>query len=597
MLRISAAPILASALLLLASSARPQNVPAASVEDRHKALQALFQQFWDEQLEYAPEFASTIGDKRFNDRVTDRSVKAYNDHLGRERALLLKLAAIDPTGLNDQDKISQELLIRQISEDDEASGFKEWEMPINQMGGIYSEYPQLVEQLSFETVKDYEDWIARLKAIPGAFDQVITNMSMGIDDHRVPPRFLLEKTLGNVKQLAEQKAEDSPLALPLKKFPASIGTPDQDRLKKDMLNVISKQVLPAYGRLAHFMEATYIPAGRAEPGIWSIPDGRKYYEFLIRQSTTTNLSADQIHQVGLDEVKRNETEELAIAQKLGFADLKTFRASLKANAKLHAKTGDELLQNYKSYLTPMQAKLPTLFGRLPKSPFEVLPVPEYLEKTSAAAYYEPGTPTGSRPGRLRIDAYNAADRNLFEVESTAYHEGLPGHHMQIAISQEQDGVPEFRKYALYGAFVEGWALYSERLGKELGLYQDPYSDYGRLESDNLRAIRLVVDTGVHSGHWTRQQMVDFFHDHSSISETEIQAEVDRYIAWPAQALSYKVGQLKILELRDRAKKALGDKFDIRAFHDEVLDAGGLPLDVLDERINTWIKQGGGAAKN
>ena len=594
-MRISAAPILASALLLLASSARPQTVPAAS--DKAKALQALFQQFWDDELEYAPEFASIIGDKRFNDRVTDRSVKAYNDHLGRERALLLKLAAIDPTGLNDQDKISQELLIRQISEDDEASGFKEWEMPINQMGGIYSEYPQLVEQLSFETVKDYEDWIARLKAIPGAFDQVITNMSIGIDDQRVPPRFLLEKTLGNVKQLAEQKAEDSPLALPLKKFPASIGTPDQDRLKKDMLTVISKQVLPAYGRLAHFIEATYIPAGRAEPGIWSIPDGRKYYEFLIRQSTTTNLSADQIHQVGLDEVKRNETEELAIAQKLGFADLKTFRASLKTNAKLHAKTGDELLQTYKSYLTPMQAKLPTLFGRLPKSPFEVLPVPEYLEKTSAAAYYEPGTPTGSRPGRLRIDTFNAADRNLFEVESVAYHEGLPGHHMQVAISQEQDGVPEFRKYALYGAFVEGWALYSERLGKELGMYQDPYSDYGRLESDNLRAIRLLVDTGVHAGHWTRQQMVDFFHDHSSISETEIQAEVDRYIAWPAQALSYKVGQLKILELRDRAKKALGDKFDIRGFHDEVIDAGGLPLDVLDERINTWIKQGGGAAKN
>jgi uncharacterized protein (DUF885 family) len=597
LLRISAAPILASALLLLASSARPQKVPAASVEDRRKALQALFQQFWDEQLEYAPEFASTIGDKRFNDRVTDLSVKAYNDHLGRERALLLKLAAIDPTGLNDQDKISQELLIRQISEDDEASTFKEWEMPINQMGGIYSEYPQLVEQLSFETVKDYDDWVARLKAIPDAFDQVITNMSIGIDDHRVPPRFLLEKTLGNVKQLAEQKAEDSPLALPLKKFPAAIGAPDQDRLKKDILSVISKQVLPAYGRLAHFIEATYIPAGRAEPGIWAIPDGRKYYEFLIRQSTTTSMSADQIHQVGLDEVKRNESEELAIAQKLGFADLKTFRGSLKTNAKLHAKTGDELLQTYKSYLTPMQAKLPTLFGRLPKSPFEVLPVPQYLEKTSAAAYYEPGTPTGSRPGRLRIDAYNAADRNLFEVESTAYHEGLPGHHMQIAISQEQDGVPEFRKYGFYGAFVEGWALYSERLGKELGLYQDPYSDYGRLESDNLRAIRLVVDTGVHAGHWTRQQMVDFFHDHSSISETEIQAEVDRYIAWPAQALSYKVGQLKILELRDRAKKALGDKFDIRAFHDEVLDAGGLPLDVLDERINAWIKQGGGVAKN
>jgi uncharacterized protein (DUF885 family) len=581
----------------MAPQARPQNpaVPA-SVEDQRKTLNALFQQYWDDQLEYAPEFASVIGDKRFNDRIKDESVKAYNDHLGRERTLMLKLAAVDTTGLSDQEKVSQQLLIRQISEDDEAAGFKEWEMPINQMGGIYSDYPQLVEQLSFETVKDYEDWIARLKAMPNAFDQVITNISIGIDDHRVPPKFLLEKTLENVKQLASQKAEDSPLSMPVKKFPASIAAPDQERLKKDILTIIGKQVLPAYGRLAHFIEGTYIPAGRAEPGIWSTPDGRTFYEFLIRRSTTTNMTADQIHQVGLDEVKRNETEELAIAQKLGFADLKAFRATLKTNAKLHPKTGDELLQAYRSYLTPMQAKLPTLFGRLPKAPFEVLAVPEYLEKTSASAYYEPGTPDGSRPGRLRVNTYKAADRNLFEAESTAYHEGLPGHHMQISISQEQTGVPEFRKYGFYTAFVEGWALYSERLGKDLGLYQDPYSDYGRLEDDQERAIRLVVDTGVHAGHWTRQQMVDFFHDHSSIAEDEVQAEVDRYIAWPSQALAYKIGQLKILELRDRAKKALGDKFDIRGFHDQVIDAGALPLDLLQQRIDAWIASQTGASK-
>ena len=577
-----------AAALLLAPSARPQNAIPAPVEERRKALNALFQQFWDEQLEYSPEFASIIGDKRFTDRITDQSVKAYNEHLAHEQALLLKLAAVDTTGLSDQEKTSQQLLIRQISDDEEASEFKEWEMPINQMGGIYSDYPQLVEELSFEMPKDYDDWIGRLKAIPNAFDQVITNMSIGIDDHRVPPKFLLEKALGNVKQLAGQKPEDSPLSMPLKKFPASIPAPDQERIKKEMLAVIGKQVLPAYARLAHFLEVTYIPAGRTDPGIWALPDGGKYYQFLIRRTTTTNMTADQIHQVGLDEVKRNESEELAIAQKLGFADLKAFRASLKTTPKLHPKTGEELLDAYRGYLTPMKAKLPTLFGRLPKAPFEVASVPDYLEKTSAGAYYEPGTPDGSRPGRLRINTWNAPDRNLFEVESTAYHEGLPGHHMQISISQEQTGVPEFRKYGFYTAFVEGWALYAERLGKDLGLYQDPYCDYGRLESDNLRAIRLVVDTGVHAGHWTRQQMVEFFHDHSSISETEVQAEVDRYISIPSQALAYKIGQLKILELRDRAKKALGDKFDIRAFHDQVIDAGALPLDVLDERINAWI---------
>ena len=584
-------------LLTLALPARPQNTPAPSVDDRRKALNALFQQYWDTLLEFAPEFASVIGDKRFNDKIEDQSVKALNEYLARESALLLKLASIDTTGMNDQEKVSQRLLIQQIADEEEAAGFKEWEMPINQMEGIYSEYPQLVEELSFETAKDYDDWIARLRAMPAAFDQVITNMSIGMDDHRVPPRFLLEKTLVNVKQLAGQKPEESPLSSPLKKFPASIAAADQERIKKEMLAAIEKQVLPAYSRLARFIEVTYIPAGRAEPGISALPDGAKYYQFLIRHTTTTNLTAEQIHQIGLDEVKRNDEEETAIAKKLSFADLKSFRASLKANAKLHPASAAAILDAYRSYLTPMQAKLPTLFGRLPKAPFEVAAIPDYLEKTSASAYYEPGTPDGSRPGRLRINTYQATDRNLYEVESTAYHEGIPGHHMQVSISQEQTGVPEFRKFGGYTAFVEGWALYAERLGKDLGLYQDPYSDYGRLEGDQERAIRLVVDTGVHAGGWTRQQMVDFFHDHSSIAETEVQSEVDRYIAWPSQALAYKVGQLKILELRDHAKKVLGDKFDIRAFHDQVIDSGALPLDVLDERINAWIAAQNGATKN
>jgi uncharacterized protein (DUF885 family) len=589
---------LLAALLLMVPSARPQTAALAPVEDRRKAMNAVFHDSWEDNLEHTPEFASILGDKRWNDKISDRSVKAFNEGLAREQAFMLRLAAIDPTGFTDQEKISRELLLRSITQDEESAEFKEWEMPVNQMGGIYSDYPQLVEQLSFTGVKDYDDWIARLRAIPNAFDQVTTNMSIGMDDHRVPPKLLLEKTLDQVKQLANQKPEDSPLAMPLKKFPAAIPAPEQERIKQEMLAVIGKQVLPAYQHFAHFMEVTYIPAGTTEPGISALPDGAKYYQFLIRRTTTTDLTADQIHQIGLDEVKRNEADELAIAQKLGFKDLAALRATIKTNPKLHPASGEALLNAYRSYLIPMQAKLPTLFGRLPKAPFEVAPVPDYLEKTSAAAYYEMGTPDGSRPGRLRIDTWNAADRNLFEVESTAYHEGIPGHHMQIAIAQEQTGVPEFRKYGFYTAFVEGWALYAERLGKDLGLYQDPYSDYGRLESDNLRAIRLVVDTGVHAKHWTRQQMVDFFHDHSSISETEVQAETDRYIAWPSQALAYKIGQLKILELRDRAKKALGEKFDIRAFHDQVIDAGALPLDELDDRINTWIagqKAGGSAA--
>ena len=590
MLRIQFPALPTAALFLLSvMPARPAKAAAvAPVEERRAALNGLFQQYWDETLEHRPEFASTIGDKRYNDKLTDYSVKAENEWLEREQNLMLRLAAVDPAGFTDAEKTSRELLLRRIADDEEGAEFKEWEMPVNQMGGIYSEYPQLVAELSFTAVKDYDDWIARLRAIPDAFDQVTTNMSIGMDDHRIPPKYLLEKTLEQVKQLASQKPEDSPLAMPLKKFPATIPAAEQERIKQEMLGVIGKRVLPAYTRFAHFLEVSYIPAGRAEPGISSLSDGAKYYEYLIRRTTTTDLTAEKIHQIGLDEVKRDEADMLAIAQKLGFQDLKSFRASLKSNPKLKATSRESLLDAYRGYLGPMQAKLPSLFGRLPKAPFEVTAVPDYLEKTSAPAYYEAGSPDGSRPGRLRIDTYNATDRNLYAVESIAYHEGLPGHHLQISIARELTDVPTFRKYGRYTAFSEGWGLYAERLGKDVGFYQDPYSDYGRLEADIWRAIRLVVDTGVHSQHWTRQQMVDFFHDHSAIDETSIQAEVDRYIAWPSQALAYKIGQLKILELRDRAKKELGDKFDIRAFHDQVLDAGAMPLDLLDERITGWI---------
>lgn len=585
-------PFLAVSALLLFVSTPPllaqTGAAAASFDASRKALNAVFDDYWQDNLKHSPEFASAIGDTRYNDQITDYSVKAFNDGVAREQGYLLRLAAIDVTGLTDQEKISRELLLRKFAQDEEAADFKEWEMPINQMGGVHTTYPQLAAQLSFTTVKDYDDWIGRLHAIPTAFDQVTTNMSIGMDDHRVPPKYLLQKVLDQVKGLANEKPEDSPLALPLKNFPAAISADEQARIKTEMLDAISKEVQPAYLRFARFLQVSYIPAGRDNPGIDSLPDGAAYYKFLIRRTTTTDLTPEQIHQIGLDEVKKDEAEMLAIAQKLGFANLASFRASLKTNPKLHPASAEALLAAYRGYLTPMQAKLPQLFGRLPKAPFEVAAVPDFLEKTSAPAYYEAGTPDGSRPGRLRIDTYNFADRNLDSVEDIAYHEGIPGHHLQISIAQELDNVPAFRKFQQYTAYTEGWGLYAERLGKDVGFYQDPYSDYGRLEADNWRAIRLVVDTGVHSQHWTRDQMIQFFHDHSAIDETSIQSETDRYIAWPSQALAYKIGQLKILELRERAKTALGAKFDIRAFHDQVLDAGALPLDVLSDCIDAWI---------
>src|ERR1039458_5209283 len=386
--------VLALLLLVCVSALRAQApsvppVPAASTEANRKALNAVFQDYWEDNLKHDPEFASSLGDKRYNDQISDYSVKAVNEGLAREQNFLLRLADIDPAGLTDQEKISRELLLRHFAEDEEAAEFKQWEMPMNQMGGIQTTYPQLVAQLSFATVKDYDDWIARLHAIPKAFDQVATNMSIGMEDHRVPPKYLLAKALDQVKQLAGEKPEDSPLALPLKKFPAAIKAAEQERIKAEMLDAIGKEVQPAYQRFARFLEVSYIPAGREQPGISALPDGAKYYRFLIRRRTTTDLTAEQIHQIGLDEVKRDEAEMLVIAQKLGFADLKSFRASFKSNPRLHPASAEALVEAYRGYKTQMQAKLPQLFGRLPKAPLEVAIVPDYLQKTMYPAYYEP----------------------------------------------------------------------------------------------------------------------------------------------------------------------------------------------------------------
>ena len=348
-------------------------------------------------------------------------------------------------------------------------------------------------------------------------------MSIGIEDHRVPPKFLLEKTLEQVKQLANQKPEDSPLALPLKSFPASISAAQQERIKAEMLAAIGKQVLPAYMRFARFLEVSYIPAGRDEPGISALPDGAKYYQLPhSRKPPPPTSPPTRFTRSALTKSRKMKLTCSSSRRNSASPTCRAFRASLKVNPKLKPASAAALLDAYRGYLGPMQARLPQLFGHLPKAKFEVVPVPDYIEKSSAGAYYQAGTTDGTRPGRLFINTYNATDRNLDEVEATAYHEGIPGHHLQISIAQEMQKVPEFRKYENFTAYDEGWALYSERLGKDVGLYQDPYSDYGRLEEDILRAIRLVVDTGVHSQHWTRQQMVDFFHQHSAIEETEVQ---------------------------------------------------------------------------
>jgi uncharacterized protein (DUF885 family) len=592
-------PLCALTLAFNLASARPANgqaVPpaiaaAAQPQDaatRSREVARLFNDIWQDKLKHEPEYATYLGDKRYDAELTDYSPSAVNESLARGRGYIERLSMIETTGLPQQEQLSAELMLRSLIEDQEGAKFKEWEMPVNQYEGLQLDLPQLADHTAFDTVQDYDNYISRLGKVPLAFSQIMTNMQTGLDDHRTPPQYLMEKVLTETQSIAAQKPADSPFALPLKKFPASVSEGDRKRITDDLLNTIATRVLPSYQRFAKFLTVTYIPNCRKDPGIWALPDGDAYYAFRIRQSTTLDKSAAEIHQIGLDEVKRDETAMLAIVHQFGFTDLKTFAPALKTNPKEHPASADALLDAYKGYIAQMQPHLPELFGKLPKEKLEVIPMPSYMAPNQPQAFYDQGTPDGKRPGHVDVNLYNWADRSLSDVEAVAYHEGIPGHHLQISIQQELTDLPEFRKQSYYTAYTEGWALYSERLGKEIGFYKDPYSDYGRLEADMWRAIRLVVDTGVHSQHWTRQQMVDYFHQHSTLDETNVQSEVDRYIAWPAQALGYKMGQLKILELRERAKTALGPKFDLKAFHDVVLDSGALPLDVLEKQVDTWI---------
>ena len=562
--------------------------PTTSAADRSKELSKLFADIWEDTLKHNPEYASSLGDKRYNDQLSDYSAAAVNASLERGRKFIERLSLIDTTGLSEQEQLSAELMLRSLTEAQEGAHFKEWEMPVDQVNGFQLSFPHLLEDLTFTSVKDYDDYITRLRKMPLAFSQVMTNMDLGMGEGRMPPQYLLEKALTQTQAIASATAKDSLFSEPLKKFTKTITPAEQTRISADLLEAVATDVLPTYQRFAKFLSTTYIPRGRKDPGVWSLPDGEGYYAFRIRQSTTLDKSAAQIHQIGLDEVKRDEAEMLVIVHKLGFSDLKSFSAALKTNPKEHAQSKQQLLDLYTGYIYAMKPKLPELFGRLPKAPLEVIAMPDSIAPGSPPAYYDQGTADGKRPGHVDVNLLNFSDRLLTSVEVISYHEGVPGHHLQISIGQELTGLPEFRKQSYYTAYTEGWGLYSERLGKEIGFYQDPYSDYGRLEADMWRAIRLVVDTGVHSQHWTRQQMIDYFHEHSAIDEPTIQSETDRYIAWPAQALGYKMGQLKFLELRQRAQTALGSKFDLKSFHDEVLDSGALPMDILEKQVDAWI---------
>ena len=557
----------------------------APVRDRIVAQGKLFDEWYETDLRDFPERATAFGDYRYNDRLAEHSLKAIAERHKTEQEFLARLKAIPTDGFPDQDQLSHQLMARVLEQRIADFDLKEYEMPINQQNGIHTQLADLPLSVPFDSVKHYEDYIARLHQIPRVLRQTEEVLRAGMKDKLMPVRFLMEKLPAQCQGIIDA----DPFLLPTKKYPASISAKDQVRLTKQITEAINKDVIPAYTGFAEFLRTEYAPHGRTTLSVTSLPEGEERYENDIYGRTTTHLSPDEIHQIGLREVERIEKEMTAIAKQAGFADLAAFRASLKTNPKYIPTSAEQILDAFRHYIAQMEPKLPELFTLLPKSPVTVEAIPPF--QAAAATHYVTGTPDGKRPGRVVVATSNFRERSLIDDEATAYHEGIPGHHMQLSVQQQLTGLPKFRLHSLgFNAYVEGWALYAEQLGKEVGFYQDPVSDYGRLSSELFRAVRLVVDTGIHSKGWTRDQVVEYMRKSGAVDEPSIQSETDRYIAWPAQALSYKLGQLKIRELRERAQRELGPKFDIRAFHDEMLDGGTLPLDLLEARTDKWIAE-------
>ena len=556
---------------------------ASPVAVRVAAQNALFEQYYQDQLKASPEMATSFGDYRYNDQLDDDSLAAMARQHEADQVVVTRLKAIATDGFAEQDVLSHDLLVRTLTQRAEDYRFKDFEMPVSQMQGPHTGLADLPFEVPLDSVKHYEDYIARLHQIPRVFAQTTETLRAGLKDGLMPVKFLLEK----VPAQCDGVIKADPFLTPTKKYPASIPAEEQARLTREITAATNDEVLPAYRKFAAFIATEYAPHGRTTLSVTSLPDGEQRYLNNVRSRTTvSDLTPDQIHQLGLKEIDRIEAEMTVIAKKEGFADLASFRQSVKTNPKYKATSSQQIVDDFTKYIAQMQPKLTELFTYIPGSPVTVEPIPAF--QAAMATHYQTGTPDGKRPGRVSVATSNFADRLLVDDEATAYHEGIPGHHMQLSVAQQMTGLPKFRQHSHNSGYIEGWALYAEQLGKEVGFYQDPVSDYGRLSSELFRAVRLVVDTGIHSKGWTREQVVAFMRTSGAVDEPTIQSETDRYIAWPGQALSYKLGQLKFRELRERAKTELGPKFDLRTFHDEMLNGGVLPLDMLDARTNLWI---------
>src|SRR5438876_1149851 len=558
------------------------------LDDAAKTLHQLFASEWDYQMERHPTWASSLGDRRWNDRWEDLSLEAIEKDYQHRTRVLARLRAIDRSRLSPPDQLNYDLFSKDYDMAIEGHPYHWYLAPLNQRGGIQTA-DELADSLRFETLEDYEDWLARLRAFPAHADQTMALMREGMRERVMLPKVVMQRVPGQIDKQIVADPEASPFFKPFRHFPANIPEADRARLTRAAKDAIASGVIPAYRRFKQFFAADYLPACFDQVGVWQVPRGEELYAFSVRQFTTTNMTPKEVHELGLREVSRISSEMRTIIEKAGFTGTRAeFFKFLRTDPRFHYSSAADLFEAYKALAKGIDPNLVKVFKTLPRMPYGVEPIPDAVAPDTTTAYYRQPAADGSRAGTFYVNLYRPEERPKWEMTALALHESVPGHHLQIALAMEQGELPKFRRYGEYTAFVEGWGLYAESLGEDMGLYDDPYSKFGQLAYEMWRAVRLVVDTGIHSMRWDRQKAIDYFMENDPKTEIDITNEIDRYIAWPGQALAYKVGELKIKELRARAQSGLGEAFDLREFHDAVLKDGAVPLDVLERNVGTAI---------
>jgi uncharacterized protein (DUF885 family) len=571
--------------VLLALAASGRAIPPTNAS---KALHDLFAAAWDQQMQEDPEHASELGDRRWNDRWMDRSPEGHARRNAETKDVLAKLAKIDRSSLSKTDQLNYDLFQKRYLDRLEQYKVRWFLMSFNQREGPQTS-DDLGNSLRFETVKDYEDWLARLRAVPTAMDQFTALLREGIKERMVHPRVIMERIPAQIDKQIVTDPTQSGFYKPFKSFPPGFSPADQQRLQQEARHAVEQQVVPAFTKFKQFFVSEYLRACYSQVGAWQLPHGEELYAQMIRHYTTTNMTPEEVHQTGLKEVARINQEMDRVMQQTDFKGSRDeFFKFLRTDPQFFYKTPDELFEAYKALAKTVDPNLVKVFRTLPREPYGVEAIPMAFAPDTTAAYYRPGAADGSRAGTYFVNLYKPDARPKWEMMALSLHESVPGHHLQIARAHELGEMPKFRRFGEYTAYVEGWGLYAESLGEDMGLYGDPYSKFGQLSYEMWRAVRLVVDTGMHVKHWTREQAIKYFMENCPKHELDITNEIDRYIAWPGQALAYKIGELNIKGLRDRAKEKLGAKFDLKEFHDVVLGSGPLPLDILERNVDEWI---------